>query len=424
MGRKWTLTFETESKCSVTRARAGKLHLTRGIVHTPVFMPVGTQGTMKGVTVDQMNELDIEIILTNTYHLAHQPGTDVLDHFGGVHKFMKWEKPILTDSGGFQMVSLVHLSTVTEEGVEFAYPHDQTRKLNMTPEESMRIQKSIDSDIVMQLDDVVSAGIGRGPRIEEAAERSVRWLDRCLQCSLGERQNIYPIIQGGLDPEPRIKCSHEMTKREAPGFAIGGLSGGETKDEFWRVIYNSAPLLPEDKPKYCMGVGYALDLIVLTALGVDQFDCVFPTRTARFGHALLIDGLVIDVKSGEYQHDLRPIEKDCFCQCCLNYTRAGLHLLFRSNQSAAASILSIHNLAHQKRLMSSMRSAIVADQFPQWVQNYIEKNYGKERNLPQWAANALETVGVPVGKFVGDHMKDKVEKSSRHDIKSAKAISE
>ena len=190
--------------------------------------------------------------MANTYHLAHEPGTEVLEKYGGIHQFMDWNRPILTDSGGFQMVSLVHLTQLSEEGVEFAYPHDQSIKLMMSPEESMRIQKSINSDIVMQLDDVVSAGIGRGPRIEEAAERSVRWLDRCLAVKMGKSQNIFPIVQGGLDPAPRIKCSDEMVKRSAPGFAIGGLSGGETKEEFWRVIDNSAPLLPEDKPKYCV----------------------------------------------------------------------------------------------------------------------------------------------------------------------------
>jgi len=315
------------------------------------------------------------------------------------------------------MVSLIHLTKMSEEGVEFSYPHDTSRKLMMSPEESMRIQKAIDSDIVMQLDDVVSAGVGRGPRIEEAAERSVRWLDRCLNVPLGQGQNLYPIIQGGLDPEPRIKCSHEMTKRKAPGFAIGGLSGGETKDEFWRVIHNSAPLLPKEKPKYCMGVGYALDLIALTALGVDQFDCVFPTRTARFGHALLLNGLTLDVKAGEFQSDLRPIEEGCPCPCCQHYTRAALHLLFRSNQSVAASILSLHNLCHQKRLLSQMRDAICADAFPQWVQNYVKINYSSDRSLPAWAANAFGAVGIDVECYVGVESKDKVERSSRHDLK-------
>jgi len=289
----WCLKFKVKSRCSISRARASVMTLSHGDVKTPVFMPVGTQGTMKGITVEQLKNMDFEIILANTYHLAHEPGTDVLDQYNGIHKYMGWDRSILTDSGGFQMVSLVHLTKLSEEGVEFAYPHNQDIKLMMTPEESMRIQKSINSDIVMQLDDVVSAGIGRGPRIEEAAERSVRWLDRCLNIKMNESQNIFPIVQGGLDPEPRIKCSAEMVRRNAPGFAIGGLSGGETKDEFWRVIHNSAPLLPEDKPKYCMGVGYALDLIVLTALGVDMFDCVFPTRTARFGQALLINGLTV-----------------------------------------------------------------------------------------------------------------------------------
>ena len=205
---------------------------------------------------------DFQIILANTYHLAHEPGTEVLEKYGGIHQFMDWDRPLLTDSGGFQMVSLVHLTQLSEEGVEFAYPHDQSIKLMMSPEESMRIQKSINSDIVMQLDDVVSAGIGRGPRIEEAAERSVRWLDRCLAVKMGKSQNIFPIVQGGLDAAPRIKCSDEMVKRNAPGFAIGGLSGGETKEEFWRVIDNSAPLLPEDKPKYCVSFEFLKTLCI------------------------------------------------------------------------------------------------------------------------------------------------------------------
>lgn len=391
--------------------------LSHGDVKTPVFMPVGTQGTMKGITVEQLKNMDFEIILANTYHLAHEPGTDVLDQYNGIHKYMGWDRSILTDSGGFQMVSLVHLTKLTEEGVEFAYPHDQDIKLMMTPEESMRIQKSINSDIVMQLDDVVSAGIGRGPRIEEAAERSVRWLDRCLKIKMNESQNIFPIVQGGLDPEPRIKCSAEMVRRNAPGFAIGGLSGGETKDEFWRVIHNSAPLLPEDKPKYCMGVGYALDLIVLTALGVDMFDCVFPTRTARFGQALLINGLTLNLNMGIYSSDLRPVEEGCECECCQNYTRAALHLLFRSNQSVAASILSIHNLYHQKRLMTEMREAIIADVFPQWVEAYVKTNYGKENNLPEWAANGLAEVGIDVRFYSGESVQGVIESSSRHDLK-------
>jgi len=416
----WCLKYKVVKRCSTTKARAAVMSLSRGEVETPVFMPVGTQGTMKGITTEQLRQIDFHIILANTYHLAHEPGTEVLEHYGGIHQFMDWDRPLLTDSGGFQMVSLVHLTTLSEEGVEFAYPHDQSIKLMMSPEESMRIQKSINSDIVMQLDDVVSAGIGRGPRIEEAAERSVRWLDRCLAVEMGPNQNIFPIVQGGLDAEPRIKCSDEMVRRNAPGFAIGGLSGGETKDELWHVIDNSAPLLPLDKPKYCMGVGYALDLIVLTALGVDMFDCVYPTRTARFGHALLLNGLTLNVNQGCYSADTRPIEPGCECACCANYTRAALHLLFRSNQSVAASILSIHNLFHQKRLMKEMRAAIMADNFPQWVIGYIKQNYGDKCDLPEWAANGLGKVGVDVRQFVGEEQHGKVERSTRHDVKKNK----
>ena len=225
------------------------MHLPHKSVDAPVFMPVGTQGTMKGLTMDQMRNLGCQLFLGNTYHLGTRPGTEVLDRFGGLHGFMNWDGALLTDSGGFQMVSLLKLAEITEEGVRFQSPHDGSMLL-LTPEKSMEIQNSIGADIMMQLDDVVHT-LTTGDRVVEAMHRSVRWLDRCIEShKQPEKQNLFPIIQGGLDLQLRSECIEEMVKRNMPGYAIGGLSGGEDKDKFWRVVKHCAERLPRDKPIY------------------------------------------------------------------------------------------------------------------------------------------------------------------------------
>ncbi|KAJ1973194.1 Queuine tRNA-ribosyltransferase catalytic subunit 1, partial [Dimargaris cristalligena] len=227
------LQFEIIARCSTSKARVSKLHLPHFTADTPMFMPVGTQGTMKGLTTDQLRTLDCHVILGNTYHLGHRPGPEILDQAGGLHNFMDWDRGLLTDSGGFQMVSLLKLAEITEAGVQFESPHDGSMML-LTPEKSMELQNSIGADIMMQLDDVVSS-LTTGPRVEEAMHRSIRWLDRCIKAHrFPERQNLFPIIQGGLDPDLRRACLAEMIRRDAPGYAIGGLSGGEEKDQFWR----------------------------------------------------------------------------------------------------------------------------------------------------------------------------------------------
>ncbi|XP_023205042.1 queuine tRNA-ribosyltransferase catalytic subunit 1 [Xiphophorus maculatus] len=308
------LTLRIVAECPVTKARACDLTLPHSSVSTPVFMPVGTQGTLKGITADQLEGLGCQICLGNTYHLGMRPGPELIEKANGLHGFMNWRRNLLTDSGGFQMVSLVELSEVTEEGVKFKSPYDG-KEILLSPEKSISIQNSLGSDIMMQLDDVVSSTV-KGPRVEEAMHRSIRWLDRCIAANKHpDKQNLFAIIQGGLDAELRKACLDEMTKRDVPGFAIGGLSGGEEKDDFWRMVTLSTDHLPREKPRYLMGVGYAVDLVVCVALGCDMFDCVFPTRTARFGSALVPWGS-LQVKQKQYAKDFQPIDPDCQCPTC------------------------------------------------------------------------------------------------------------
>uniref|UniRef100_A0A182SGH7 Queuine tRNA-ribosyltransferase catalytic subunit 1 n=1 Tax=Anopheles maculatus TaxID=74869 RepID=A0A182SGH7_9DIPT len=359
-------------------------------VDTPVFMPVGTQGTLKGVLPDQLLELDCRIMLGNTYHLGMRPGTTVLEKAGGLHRFMGWPRALLTDSGGFQMVSLLQLAEITEQGVRFQSPYDGSECM-LTPERSMEIQNAIGADIMMQLDDVVKTTT-TGPRVEEAMHRTIRWLDRSIAAHGRDNdQSIFPIVQGGLQPDLRRVCAAELTKRNTRGFAVGGLSGGESKDEFWRTVHLCTDLLPDDRPRYLMGVGFAADLVVCVALGVDMFDCVFPTRTARFGCALTRAGQ-INLKQRTFAQDMRPIEDDCECSTCRTYTRAYLHHIV-TVEPVACSIVSVHNVAFQLRLMSDMRNAITDDRFPEFVKSYMAVRFPDD-TTPQWIRDALAAVNV------------------------------
>ncbi|KAJ8038409.1 Queuine tRNA-ribosyltransferase catalytic subunit 1 [Holothuria leucospilota] len=383
------LSLEIVAECSTTKARTCKMSLPHCLVHTPVFMPVGTQGTMKGVTSTQLEELGCELILGNTYHLGMRPGPDLMDKAGGLHKFMNWNRALLTDSGGFQMVSLVELSEVTEEGVKFQSPYTK-EELMLTPEKSIDIQNSIGADIIMQLDDVVHS-LTKGPRVEEAMHRSIRWLDRCIKANKRpHEQNLFAIIQGGLDAELRTFCAKEMVKRDTPGYAIGGLSGGEEKDHFWRMVTLSTDYLPKDKPRYCMGVGYAVDLVVCCALGVDMFDCVFPTRTARFGSAL-IDSGQLNLKSKSFSCDFQPVDDQCSCFTCQNHSRAYLHCIIQ--EAVSAQLLSIHNIAFQMRLMKRIRDSIAEDRFPEFIKAFMENVY-PSKVYPKWVTESLESVNV------------------------------
>ncbi|KAL2832420.1 hypothetical protein BDW59DRAFT_169325 [Aspergillus cavernicola] len=388
------LTFDLHRKCSTTKARASTLHLPHGSVPLPIFMPVATQASLKGLTYDQLKETGCMLCLNNTYHLGLKPGQAVLDEVGGAHKLQGWDRNILTDSGGFQMVSLLKLANVTEEGVRFLSPHDGSPML-LTPEHSISLQNSIGSDIIMQLDDVIATTSPDHARIHEAMERSIRWLDRCIEGHKNpETQNLFCIIQGGLDLELRKKCCEEMVARGTPGIAIGGLSGGEAKEEFCKVVDTCTGLLPDYKPRYVMGVGYPEDLIVGIALGADMFDCVWPTRTARFGNAIVSTGN-LNLRSTVFAHDFGPVEEGCTCKICtprdkggLGITRAYIHHL-AAKETAGAHLLTIHNVHYVLSLMGRARHAILEDRFPAFLRDFFLRFYGEKMKIPPWVTKSM-----------------------------------
>ncbi|KAL2356593.1 queuine tRNA-ribosyltransferase [Cryomyces antarcticus] len=394
------LTFDLIARCSVTKARAAVLHLPHGPVNLPIFMPVATQASLKGLTPEQLEETGCRLCLNNTYHLGLKPGQATLDAIGGAHKLQSWPHNILTDSGGFQMVSLLKLAKVTEEGVRFLSPHDGSPML-LTPEHSMSLQNSIGSDIVMQLDDVIAVTSPDFARIGEAMHRSVRWLDRCIAAhQYPERQNLFCIIQGGLDLDLRRQCCKAMVERGTPGIAIGGLSGGEAKDEYCRVVDTCTSLLPEKKPRYVMGVGYPEDLVVSVALGADMFDCVWPTRTARFGNAVTSTG-TLNLRHSSYASDFSPIDEGCTCICCKPASAGGLGLTrayiyhIAAKETAGAHLLSMHNVHYLLNLMRTIREAITEGRYPEFLKEYFGTLYaGKKDRYPGWAVTALQGVGV------------------------------
>lgn len=391
------LVFDLIAKCSKSKARTSVIRLRHANVDAPVFMPVGTQGTMKGVHPEQLEDLGCQIMLSNTYHLALRPGDSFLRENGGLHSWIGWENgALLTDSGGFQMVSLLSLAKITEEGVEFESPHKDGTKMMLTPERSIEIQNAIGADIIMQLDDVVHT-LTTGERVEEAMWRSVRWLDRCLKAhGRPEDQALFPIIQGGTDLSLRALCIHEMVKRNALGYAIGGLSGGEEKDIFWKLVSHCTDLLPKDKPVYCMGVGFAVDLLVCVALGVDMFDCVYPTRTARFGTAITWNG-EFSLKKSKFASDQSPLDDECSCITCKNYSKAYLHsIAAQEDSTVGCHLLSIHNIAFQLDFMKKMRQSIKDDKFESFCKQFLAKWYSSPdvSTYPSWVIDSLSSVNI------------------------------
>jgi queuine tRNA-ribosyltransferase len=374
------------------RARASQLTLPHYECRTPLFMPVGTQGTIKGLTTEQLEDIGCQIILGNTYHLALRPTSELISELGGLHEFMNWPRALLTDSGGFQMVSLLHLADITEEGVTFQSPVDGKPML-LTPEESIQIQNRIGADIIMALDDVVKTTI-TGPRIEEAMYRTLRWIDRCIDAhQRPKEQNLFGIVQGGLDPILRDICVKGLVERDLPGYAIGGLAGGEDKDSFWRVVAQCTAALPEDKPRYVMGVGYPLDIVVCSALGADMYDCVYPTRTARFGTALVPEG-VLKLKHQAMADDVRPVDPSCKCMVCRTYSRAYIHCLV-TKDAMGSQLLSYHNLYYMLKLSRDLHWSIVEGKFPQFVCQFL-RNMFPEGDVPEWVCNAMEVAGIDI----------------------------
>ncbi|KAL4246023.1 Queuine tRNA-ribosyltransferase-like protein [Abortiporus biennis] len=362
--------FEVIAKCHTTRARVSRMKLAHGVTSLPTFMPVATQAAIKGMKI--------------------------LEEAGGAHQFQGWKHNLLTDSGGFQLVSLNKFTKITEEGALFASPFDGAPTM-LTAKESISIQHTIGADIIMQLDDVVSS-LTVGPRVAEAMWRTIRWLDRCIETheksGKHDVQNLFAIVQGGLDHELRDQCLQEMINRKdrVAGYAIGGLSGGEEKDVFWRIIKQCADKLPEDRPRYSMGIGFAEDLLVCVALGVDMADCVFPTRTARFGVALTFNG-PLNLRLAKHASDMGPIDETCPCPTCSDgYSRAFLHHNI-TIETAAAHAVTQHNLVFQARMMGQARNAIIQGTFPDYLKSFF-RNYFGDQGYPEWCINALRSVGV------------------------------
>jgi len=351
----------------LSHARRGRLKLNHGTIETPIFMPVGTYGSVKAMAPNELKEVGSQIILGNTFHLWLRPGTDVMDKFGGLHGFMGWDKPILTDSGGFQVFSLGAMRKITEEGVKFASPIDGSRQF-LSPEISMQIQRSLNSDIVMQFDECTPYEIdGRPATAEEAAKSmrmSLRWAQRSMnEFNKGENPNaLFGIVQGGMYERLRDESLAGLEEIGFPGLAIGGLSVGEPKEDMMRVLQHVGPRLPEHKPHYLMGVGTPEDLVDGVANGVDMFDCVMPTRNARNGWLFTRFG-DLKIKNARYKDDQAPLDETCSCYCCKNFSRAYLHHLHRSKEILGARLNTIHNLHYYLNLMQEIRDAIDADRF-------------------------------------------------------------
>lgn len=351
-----------------TEARRGRFHTPHGIVQTPAFMPVGTQATIKGLTIDQVRTTGAEMILANTYHLALRPGSDLIARQGGLHAFMGWSGPILTDSGGFQIFSLADRAKITEKGADFR-SHIDGRLLHLTPEESIRIQEELGSDIAMVLDHVVALPAEREV-VWEAHLRSIRWAERCLNASTRKDQAKFAIVQGGLDEEMRVDSARRLREFPFPGFAIGGLSVGEPPPEMYRIIAATTPELPQNKPRYLMGVGRPIDLLEAVARGIDLFDCVMPTRNGRNALAFTDEGPQ-RLRNKKHADDSMPLEPHCPCLAC-RHSRSYLRHLFQADEMLGPILLTHHNLTYYQRLLRDARQAIEEDRYQSWMQAKIK----------------------------------------------------
>jgi len=351
---------------TATRARRGSLVTPHGLVDTPAFMPVGTQGSVKGVIASQLRATGAQIILANTYHLALRPSAKVVAELGGLHRFMDWDGPILTDSGGFQIFSLAENAKISEEQAVFR-SHIDGRPFELSPEKAIRIQEQLGSDIAMVLDHVVPLPADTA-RVRDAMQRSIRWAARCRDAARRSDQAQFAIVQGGLDEAMRVWCAEQLAALGFPGYAIGGLSVGETPAEMYRVLDFTTPALPAEKLRYLMGVGKPIDLVEAIARGVDLFDCVMPTRNGRNALAFTATGAV-RIRNLKYERDAAPLEADCPCPAC-RHSRGYLRHLFQAGEMAGPILLSIHNLTYYQRLLSAARVAIEEHRFAAFLAQY------------------------------------------------------
>ncbi len=353
------VTFQRLAADSATAARRGRLTTPHGLVETPAFMPVGTQATVKGVTVEQLRATGAQMVLANTYHLALRPGSKLIADLGGLHGFMGWPGPVLTDSGGFQIFSLASLTKISEAGAVFRSHIDGSRH-ELTPESAVAIQAELGSDITMVLDHVVRLP-SEPAEIRDAMERSIRWARRARQTPRPASQAQFGIVQGGLDPSLRQACARALVEMDFDGYAVGGLSVGETPAEMLATLEATVPALPADRPRYLMGVGRPIDLVEGVARGIDLFDCVMPTRNGRNAMAFTGEG-PRRLRNRQYERDERPLEADCPCPAC-RHSRAYLRHLFQAGEMLGPILLSIHNLTYYQRLLGQAREAIETGSF-------------------------------------------------------------
>jgi queuine tRNA-ribosyltransferase len=363
------ITFELVARCSQTEARAGILHTPHGSIKTPIFMPVGTQATVKAMTTDELVDINAQIILANTYHLYLRPGHELVAEAGGLHKFMNWQRPILTDSGGFQVFSLGDTNKITDQGVEFRSHIDGSSHF-FTPEKVMEIEGNLGADIIMAFDQCTPWPSSR-EFVQQAVERTTLWARRCKESQLfPHRQALFGIMQGGSFLDLRQQSAAELVEMDFPGYGIGGLSVGEPKEVMYEVLSGCVGLLPEDKPRYLMGVGSPDYLLTGTAFGVDMFDCVLPTRIARTGTAMTSEGRLV-VRNAQYTRDFSPLDPNCTCQVCGNYSRAYIRHLIKANEILAHRLLSYHNLYYLLKIMEGARQAIIEDNFGEYFKRHL-----------------------------------------------------
>ena len=369
------VTYELLHECKQTGARRGVIHTPHGDIQTPIFMPVGTQATVKSMTPEELKEeVKAQIILSNTYHLYLRPGQEIVKEAGGLHNFMKWDRPILTDSGGFQVFSLSSLRKITEEGVAFHSHLDGSKHL-FTPESVMKTEEDLGADIIMAFDECCPYP-STYEYTKNSMERTTRWAKRCKEAHTTENQALFGIIQGGFFEDLRKKSAEDLIALDLPGYAIGGISVGEPKEEFLKMLYYTAPLMPKDKPRYLMGVGTPDYLIEAALAGIDMCDCVLPTRIARNGTAMTWQGKKV-IRNASYARDFTTLDEECDCYACKNYTKAYIHHLINNKEILGVRLLSIHNLRFLTRLIENIRIAIENDCLGDFKTEFYKK-YGYE----------------------------------------------
>ena len=356
-----------------TGARRGRITTPHGTIETPVFMPVGTQATVKAMKPEAVADTGAQIILANTYHLFLRPGSDIVREAGGLHRFMNWDKPILTDSGGYQVFSLGAMRKITEEGVMFASHIDGSRHM-LSPEKSIEVQNDLGSDIIMAFDECAPKDASR-KYIEKSQAMTTRWLERCVKAHQNpDRQALFGIMQGGFYRDLREKSAKEIVDLDLPGYAIGGISVGERKEDYIGVLDYAPKLLPENKPRYVMGIGTPDYIFEAVERGVDMFDCVEPTRIARHGMAMTSHGR-ISIKNAKFERDFTPLDPECDCYTCRNYTRAYLRHLFKAGETMSHMLLTEHNLRSLSRLSEDIRRSIEEDRFSEFKEEFYSKYY-------------------------------------------------